>query len=74
MKEPDIVADPDLTPLPKLPRVLAEHTGKPTPSYRRLCQLTLDGRLPAEHDNGRWFVRNTEVPPIAATLGVELGR
>lgn len=56
--------------LTALPRELATLTGKPSPSYRRLYSLTLDGSLPAEQDNGRWFVRRTDLPAIAAMLGL----
>lgn len=61
-------------PLTSLSRELNAFTGQPSPSYRRLYGLTLDGRLPAEQVNGRWFVQRSDMPAIAQTLGLTAER
>ncbi len=61
-------------PLTALPRALAAFAGQQSPSYRRLYALTLDGRIPAAQENGRWFVSKDDLPSIAATLGLAAER
>ena len=57
-------------PLALLPRELSAHTGKPAPNYRRLYGMILDGLIPAEPINSRWFVRRDDLSTIAAKLGL----
>lgn len=60
----------DFIPLPALSRELTALTGKQSPSYRQLWTLTVDGRIPAEQRNGRYQVMRTDLPGIAASLGL----
>ena len=64
MKQNDTVA------LTSLPRELAELTGAPAPGYRRLYNMAVDARIPVEQVNGRWRVRRTDLPGIAAQIGL----
>lgn len=64
------MANPDVLGLAALPRELSALTGKPSPSYRQLYNMTLDGRLPAEQVNGRYQLRRTDLPAIAVSLGL----
>lgn len=64
------MADSDVFGLTALPRELTALTGKPSPSYRRLYNLTVDGRLPAEQVKGRYQLRRTDLPAIAVSLGL----
>jgi hypothetical protein len=57
-------------PLSKLSRELQAFTGKPAPGYRALYNHVLDGRLPAEQVNGRWYWHRIDLPAIAAALGL----
>ena len=59
------------TSLPQLPRKLYDLTGRPVPGgYRRLYLHVIEGRIPAEQDNGRWYVADADVPAIAGALGM----
>jgi len=60
----------DYVPLTALSRELTTFAGKQAPSYRKLWTLTVDGRIPAEQMNGRYQVRRTDLPGIAALLGL----
>lgn len=59
-----------LIPLPKLAGKLRELTGKDAPSYVKLYHLLLDGRLPSETRNGRYFIRDTDLPAVMAAIGL----
>ena len=61
---------PSHIPLPRLPRELAQHTGRPPPSYRSCYNMVLNGEVPAEQENGRWLVRRDDLSVIAAALGL----
>ena len=63
-------AMPQTIPLSLTSRELARRFGGSAPAYRRLYELVLDGKLPAEQVNGRWFVDEADLPAIAATLGL----
>lgn len=61
------------TTLAHLPRKLsqtAQHAGKPTPSYKQCYRAVLDGAIPAEKVGREWHVADTDLPTIAATLGL----
>ena len=60
----------ELIPLTRLSPELRELTGSVAPGYRRLWTLTVDGRITAEQVNGRYQVRRTDLPAIAASLGM----
>lgn len=58
-------------PLPLLPHELRRLTGN-APGYRRIYNLVLDGRIPAElGDNGRWTVSRADLPRVAEVLAGE---
>ncbi len=48
-----------------VPRSVAEKTGFPPPKYRRVYNLILDGLLDAEMINGRWRIREAQLPKVA---------
>lgn len=57
--------------LPHAPRELSALVGKPNAiTYRRLYTAVLNGRVPAEMENGRWKLCREDLPAIAATLGL----
>jgi hypothetical protein len=57
---------------PQLPRRLTEYTGEPSPSYRDyLYPRIVDGVIPAEFTNGRWRIREADLPLIVAILGLK---
>ena len=62
---------PDKIALATLPRELAAFTGQPAPDYRTVYNRTLSGKFPAEQINGRWHVRRSDLPAVAAALGFE---
>jgi len=62
--------DMEKVALTALPRDLNALTGSQSPSYRRLYFMVLDGRVPAQQVNGRYFVRRSDLPGIAAMLGM----
>ena len=39
-------------------------------NHRRVFGAVLDGMIPAERINGRWYVRRDDLPKIAELLGV----
>lgn len=60
----------EMVALTALSRELFALTGKQGPGHRKLWQLTVDGRLPAEQVNGRYHVRRADLPAIADMLGL----
>lgn len=64
--------DEQLIASTQLPRELRDlnATGRPVPRYPRLWQAMVDGEIPAERINGRWFVRKTDLAAIASLLGL----
>lgn len=58
--------------LSHLARELARLTPDPVPGHRKLHQLVLDARVPAEMVNGRWHVSRDDLPVIATRLGLSL--
>jgi len=60
----------EMVALTALSRELFALTGKQGPGHRKLWQLTVDGRLPAEQVNGRHYVRRADLLAIASTLGL----
>ena len=57
------------TPLPLLGRKLRDRNlVDRVPPYREIYNAVLDGRIPAEQDNGRWSVADPDLPLIAAIL------
>jgi hypothetical protein len=60
-----------VTPLPRLAGKLRELTGQEVPGYRKLYLLALDGSIPIETRNGRLFVRDADLPQVAALLGLK---
>ena len=53
-----------------LTRELRTLTGQETPTKRKLYELIVDGYLPAEQVNGRWYVTRADLPAIAVKLGL----
>ena len=53
--------------LTELPRELARVLGESftLPSYRQIYTRVLNGEIPADRSNGRWYVRRDDVPRIA---------
>ncbi len=58
------------TGLTRLPRRLAEHTGKPAPAYRRVWDAAVGGRFPAEFEGNRWSFDDDDLDVIAAAMGL----
>lgn len=56
---------PDRIPLTQLQLEL-RNAGGPSIGYRRLYNLILDGRLPAERGNTTWTVARDDLPAIIA--------
>jgi hypothetical protein len=44
--------------------------GCAVPGHRKLWCLIVDGKIPAEQENGRWIIQRTDLPAIAAVLGL----
>jgi len=61
-------------PLSNLPRRLAELTGSAIPNGRKLYAHVVDGVLPAEQVNGRWYIAEADLPQIVEALGLTLAR
>ena len=54
------------------PREILNLTGRSVPGgYPRVYRLVLAGLIPAEQENGRWFINRADLPQIAASLGLE---
>jgi hypothetical protein len=62
----------DFTPLPQLAAKLIELTGEPGPGYTYIRRQIIAGRVPAVFEFGRYFIRNEDLPRIAALLGLLL--
>ena len=60
----------DLFSLPQGPRVLADFIGQRAPNYQALYRAVIDGRIPAERHDGRWWLRHEDMPEIARTFGL----
>lgn len=56
-----------LIPLSQATRALAGLTGQNPPPYRKLYELILDAKIPAEQINGRWHI---DVATAAVALGM----
>jgi hypothetical protein len=55
-------------PLTQLSGRLRDLTGREPPNYRKLWNLTADGKIPASLANGRHVVRVADLPAIAEKL------
>lgn len=54
------------------PRELKQMTGHTVPGgYPRFYRMVLAGLIPAEQENGRWYLNRADLPQIAASLGLE---
>ena len=58
----------DLINLTCAPREIGELTGKKPPTYRSLYNRVVDGQLPAERHNGRWYLSRADLANIAKTI------
>jgi predicted site-specific integrase-resolvase len=59
--------------LTDIPKALKELTGHGT-TYQRVYRYVLDGTIPAEKNRaGRWFIKRSDLPDIAKTLGLNEG-
>lgn len=56
----------DLIGITYLPRELRELGA--TATYRTIYRMVIDGAIPAETVNGRWFVRRADLQKIASVL------
>lgn len=68
----------DLIPTADLPRALRENAialgldpaRLDRVSYRVTYSAVVDGRVPAERQGGRWFVRRAHLATLAQALGI----
>ena len=60
----------DMLPLPAVPRALAPYPGGPTVTYGRLYAAVTNGVLPAERIGARWFLKRSDLPAVAAQIGL----
>lgn len=60
---------PDRIPLTQLPLEL-RNAGGPTVGYRRLYNMILDGRLPAERGSTAWSISRADIPAVIAALAL----
>lgn len=58
--------------LTEVPRELGKLTGGKPPSYRKCYFAILDGRINAETINGRYRVREEQLPAIAELFGLRV--
>lgn len=59
--------------LPSALHEAAKLSGKPVPNgHRRIYAYAVEGRIPAELDHGRWYVRRSDLPAVMAALGLTL--
>lgn len=65
-----MVSTMETIPLARLPRELRALTGEDGPGYRTIYNKVLDGVIPAEQHNGRWFVPRSELGTVAKALGL----
>jgi len=62
----------DRVGLANAPREIMNLTGRPVPGgYRRVYGMVLAGAIPARQENGRWYLSRSDLPQIAASLGLE---
>lgn len=59
-----------MIPLSLLSRKLKQAGANPPPLYRTIYNAALDGRLPAVHERGRWYVKDEDFAEAARVLGV----
>ena len=59
----------DSFPITFLTRELTAFAGRTLP-YRKLWELCLDGSFPAVQRAGRWHVKRSDLPVIAAACGL----
>jgi hypothetical protein len=62
----------DLIPLPRLALKIRQLTGESDLSYSRIYRAIIDGRIPAVQRNGRYYVREMDIPVICAALGLRI--
>ena len=84
LKQEGTVPSPeDLIPLAQLPRELREaadliereRVALNRVRYQTIYGYVVDGMVPAERIGGRWAVRRSDLPKLAAVLGsAKLGR
>ena len=53
-------------------RKIAALTGKPGPTHQQVYSAVLRGAVPAEFLNGRWYMREADVPLMAQALGIAI--
>lgn len=58
--------------LADVPRELAALADGRTPTYQQVWGMAVNGRLPAEKVNGRYWVARADLPAIALSLGMRL--
>jgi hypothetical protein len=61
---------PDHLPLTRLPIALRDQTGLRPPTYYQLYMAVINGRISAEMVGGRYYFKESDVPAIAAQLGL----
>jgi hypothetical protein len=62
-----------MRPITELPSKLTAYAGKPSPPYRKLWEMVVQGAIPAERHNGRWHFAEANVPAIATVIGLTRG-
>lgn len=60
----------DLIPLVGVGHALMERYGVPSPGYQRMHRLISTGLLKPERIGDRLFFKSTDLPAIAAALGI----
>ena len=60
----------EFLPLTELAPALAASTDREVPTYHKLWQNVVNGRIVARKINGRYHVRRADLVAIAATLGL----
>jgi hypothetical protein len=58
--------------LTQLPRKVAEATGAPAPNPRKLYNMTVGAKWPAEQINGRWHIAEADLPMVVEALGLTM--
>ena len=61
-----------MIPLAHVGRRLANLTGTPGPSPRKVYDLALRAAFPATFESGRWYVAEQDMPLVAAALGLSV--
>lgn len=50
---------------------VVKQTGQPVPGgHRTIWNMAVNGRIPAEQENGRWYIRRADLPAVIAALGL----